>query len=129
MTRYIPRNFFVLGMTGKIFHKISLYLELKLNSEWTYFIDSLCMCVYIINIYIYIYIYIYTPTPLYKLDMTQGQFFKQFNRFRFSFLSSRLVAIPRLKISICPTIYSWLKGNTNSLIQDLNLGCFHFPRW
>ena len=47
------------------------------------------------------------PTPHLGQDMTQGQFFKaEFNRFEFRvFPSPRLVASPRLKNLVCPTIY------------------------
>ena len=47
-------------------------------------------------------------TPPLGQDMTQGQFFKaEFNRFELRvFPSPRLVASPRLKNLVCPTIYS-----------------------
>ena len=38
----------------------------------------------------------YLPTP---------RFLTEFNRFEFSFPSPRLVALPSLKKSVCPTIY------------------------
>ena len=50
-----------------------------------------------------IHIYL-TPPP--GQDMTQGQFLSGVNRFDFRvFPSPRLVAPPRLKNPVCPTIY------------------------
>ena len=47
------------------------------------------------------------PTPPLGQDMTQGQFFKRSLRGFWiqSFPSPRLVALPRLKNLVCPTIY------------------------
>ena len=45
--------------------------------------------------------YSFLPTPPLGQDMTQAEF----NRFEFSFPPPRLVATPRLKNVVCPTIY------------------------
>ena len=51
-------------------------------------------------------IYLYLPTPPFGQDMTQGQFLSGvWQVWIQSFPSSRLVATPRLKNSVCPTIY------------------------
>ena len=61
---------------------------------------SLCVCVCVY------------PTPPHGQYMTQGQVFRaEFNGFEFSFTSSRLVAILRLKITVCPTIYPKREGD------------------
>ena len=62
----------------------------------------------------------YLPTPPLGQDMTQGQFLSEFNRFEFRvFPSPRLVASPRLKNLVRPTIYhSWRE----------NKGVHTFPR-
>ena len=57
------------------------------------------------HVCMYIRIYHIYPTPPLGQDMTQGQFFKaEFNRFEVC-PSPRLVASPRLKNLVCPTIY------------------------
>ena len=68
------------------------------------------------RVYIYIYIYVcvcvcvcvwlYLPTPPLGQDMTQGQFLMGDKQVWIqSFPSPRLVASPRLKKPVCPTIY------------------------
>ena len=48
----------------------------------------------------------YLPTPPLGLDMTQGQFLNGVEQvWSQSFPSPRLVASPRLKNLVCPTIY------------------------
>ena len=50
--------------------------------------------------------YTYLPTPPLGQDMTQGQFLSGvYQVWIQSFSSSRLVASPRLKNQVCPTIY------------------------
>ena len=89
-------------------------------------------------VYIIILIHIY-PTPPLGQDMTQGQFLSGVQPVWIqSFPSSRLVASPRLKNLVCPTIYPWRENNwihtfpkgisamwnAISLVQDLN-SCRH----
>ena len=51
------------------------------------------------------------PTPPLKQDMTQGQFLSGDQQVWIqSFPSPRLVALPRLKNSVYPTIYPLLEG-------------------
>ena len=51
-------------------------------------------------------IYHIYPTPPLGQDMTQGQFFKwSLTGLKSVFPSPRLVASPRLKNLVCPTIY------------------------
>ena len=60
--------------------------------------------------YIYIYIYIY-QTPSLGQDITQGQFLSEIEQvWIHSFPSPSLVASPRLKNLVCPTIYPYLEG-------------------
>ena len=83
-------------------------------------------------IYIYIYIYIYLAAS-HEQDTTQGQFSCKFKQiWMSSFPFPKLVAIPRLKSSVCPTIYPLVGGgfiffkrisaieNAKSSVQDLN---------
>ena len=78
-------------------------------------------------------------TPLHEQDVTQGQFFKQFNRSEFGF-PSRLVAIQKLPQSapyyLCIAgerivgCITFPMGNVNSLIQVLNSDCcVYFLQW
>ena len=82
-----------------------------------YICACVCVCVSVcVSCLIYIYIYI-------------------FNRFGFSFLSSRSVAIPRLKILMNDGIHTFpngisAMGNAHSLVLDLNSWHrvhFHYP--
>ena len=65
-----------------------------------------CVCTYI-YVCVCMYIYIsYLPTPPLGQDMTQGQFLSEVLQVWIqSFPSPRLVASPRLKNLVCPTIY------------------------
>ena len=64
--------------------------------------------------------HIYQPLRLGRI-VRQGQFFKRsFNRFEFSFPSPRLVASPRLKNPVCPTICPIAGGRI--------IGFIPFPR-
>ena len=64
-------------------------------------------CYQFFYIYIYIYIYIYTPIPPHEQDRTQYQFLNRiWQVWTQRCLSSRSVAIPRLKSPVCPTILS-----------------------
>ena len=47
----------------------------------------------------------YLPTPSAPAGYDKINFLAEFNRFEFSFPSPRLVASPRLKNLVCPTIY------------------------
>ena len=47
----------------------------------------------------------YLPTPPLGQDMTQGQFLSRVQQVLIQSFPSRLVASPRLKNLVCPTIY------------------------
>ena len=87
----------------------------------------------------------YLPNPSTCAGCDTKSIFKQsLTGLNLNFLSSRLVAIPRLKESVCPTICPYLRRrngriptffksissmwNANYLVQDLYLGYHPFPQ-
>ena len=52
-----------------------------------------------------------SPKIMSKKDVTQHKihFKAKFNKFEFIFLSLWVVVIPKLKIPVCPTLYTWLE--------------------
>ena len=77
-----------------------LFLECSLNV-----LVYLCVCTALPLNYSML-VYSYLPTPPLGKDMTQGQFLSGVQQvLSQSFPSPRLVASPRLKNLVCPTIY------------------------
>ena len=67
---------------------------------------GLCKCSYLHNYQMSVF-----TQPLCTRRMKHKvSFSAEFNRFEFSFPSPRLVAIPKLKSPVCPTIYPYLEG-------------------
>ena len=82
-------------------------LQQKLLSFFKYFRFKTWLIFFKSFIYIYIYIYIYS-TP-HESDKAQGQLLSEIYQVGSQSFPSRMVAIPRWKSSVCPTIYLYLE--------------------
>ena len=66
-----------------------------------------CLCAYVcvcICVHVFACICVYSSNRPHEQDVTPDTFFNGFNKFEFSFSSSRPVTILGLKSSVCPTI-------------------------